>query len=159
VVRNVASMQSSPKLTRTAVIILAADQMRDVVCKLKGRAIYPKVVIALFTGMRRAEILALRWQHIDFDHKVLTVKEALEETKAGLRFKTPKSEAGAREITLPDIVVETLHAYRLQQLEQRLALGIGKLTGDMLMFGRLNGGPQSPRQLSKDWTKAAATIG
>ena len=72
--------------------------------------------VGLFTGMRRAEILGLRWTHVDFDAKMITVREAMEETKAGLRLKEPKSNAGKRDITLPDIVVDTLRDYRRQQL-------------------------------------------
>jgi len=109
--------------------------------------------------MRRGEILACRWQDFDLDRKTATVRAALEETKGALRFKTPKSEAGVREISLPDIVVETLRAYRLQQQEQRLALGLGRLTGDALVFARLDGAPQSPHALSKEWAAAAVSIG
>ena len=159
VVRNVASLQSPPRVARTEVTILDPDQIRRVVRDLKGRPIYPKVIVALFAGLRRGEILALRWRDFDPERKTLAVKSALEETAAGIEFKTPKSQAGVREITLPDIVVETLSAYRRQQLEQRLALGLGKLTGDALIFARLDGGPQSPHGLSAEWSKAAASLG
>ena len=62
-------------------------------------------------------------------------------------------------IPAPDIVVETLRDRRRQQQEQRLALGLGKLTGDTLIFARPNGAPQSPHTLSADWRKIAAKIG
>ena len=140
VIRNAASMQPPPRVPRTEVAILTAEQTRGLVRDLKDRPVYPKAVLALFAGMRLGEVLALRWQSLNLDRKTATVRAALEETKAGgLRFKTPKSEAGVREITLPDIVVETLRAYRRQQQELRLALGLGKLTGDGLVFGRLDG--------------------
>lgn len=48
---------------------------------------------------------------------------------------------------------------RRQQQEQRLALRAGKLTGDVLLFARPDGGPQSPHTLSADWRKIAARIG
>ncbi|HZZ23188.1 MAG TPA: site-specific integrase [Roseiarcus sp.] len=160
VVKNAASLQSPPRVSRTEVTILDADQIRGVVRDLKDRSVYPKAVLALFTGMRRGEILALRWQDFDPERKTLTVRAALEETKGGvIIFKTPKSQAGVREITLPDIAVETLGAYRRQQLEQRLALGLGKLTGDALIFARLDNAPQSPHALSAEWSKAATSLG
>lgn len=87
------------------------------------------------------------------------MRAALEETKdGGIVFKTPKSQAGVREITLPDVAIEALAAYRRKQLEQRLALGAGKLTSDALIFARLNGAPQSPDLLSKEWSTAAASL-
>ena len=120
--------------------------------------IYPKAVIALFTGMRRGELLALRWGSIDFERKIISVKEALEETDA-IRFKAPKSATGKRDITMPDVVLDTLRALRKQEQERRLALGLGKLTDDLLIFTRLDGSPQSPLTLSKEWRKAATSAG
>jgi integrase len=155
VVRNVASDEAPPRAEREEVTILTAQQVRDVVEELRGKPLYTKVIISLFTGMRRAEILGLRWSHIDLDAKVITVREAVEETNAGLRLKEPKSKAGKRDITLPDIVVDTLRDYRRQQLELRLALGAGKLADDVLIFARLNGSPESPRVLSKEWAALA----
>ena len=62
--------------------------------KLRGRAIYTKIVVALFTGGRRGEILALRWANVDLETKVIRIREALEETKAGVRFKSAKTKSG-----------------------------------------------------------------
>jgi integrase len=109
--------------------------------------------------MRRGEILALRWRTIDLDGKVLVVREAIEETKEGRRFKEPKSKAGTRDIALPDIVVNTLRDHRRRQIELRLALGLGKTVDDDLLFSRPDGTPSSPHALSKEWSAAAAEIG
>ena len=55
--------------------------------KLRGSRLYVPALVALFTGMRIGEVLALRWSRIDLDGKVIQVREALEPTKAGIRFK------------------------------------------------------------------------
>jgi integrase len=121
---------------------------------------FPHAVVALFTGLRRGELLALRWRHIDLDHKILMVREALEETRGhGIRFKAPKSRAGRRDITPPDIAVEALREHRKAQLELRLRLGLGKLADDDLLFSKPEGGPVAPRIFSVDWGRAAAAIG
>jgi integrase len=93
-----------------------------------------------------SEVLALRWSSIDLDTRVIRVREALEETKQyGIRFKTPKTRAGRRDISLPDIVLATLRDHRRQQLELWLQLGLGKLSDDALLFPEpLTGVPQSP---------------
>ena len=55
--------------------------------------------------MRRGELLALEWRDIDLDRGVLRVERAVEETKAGLRIKPPKTKMGRRNIGLaPDAV-------------------------------------------------------
>ena len=62
--------------------------------------IYWPVLLALTTGMRRGEILALRWKNVELDRGTLRVMESLEQTKAGMRFKAPKTDR-TRVITLP----------------------------------------------------------
>ena len=99
---------------------------------------------SLFTGLRIGEVLALRWGRVHIDGKVIQVREALEETKKhGIRFKAPKTKAGRRDITLPDLLVETLREFRKQELELPIKLGAGKLLDDALLFANLNGEPRS----------------
>jgi hypothetical protein len=87
-----------------------SDAERDglvvIVAKLRGAALYVPAMLALFTGMRLGEVLALRWSRVDLDGKTISVREALESTTAhGPRFKAPKSKACRRDIKLPEIVV------------------------------------------------------
>ena len=159
IIRNPTIGERPPKVVRDEVIILSGDEARSVVTRLAEHPIYPRAILALFTGLRRSEILALKWAHVDLDRKILRVVEALEETAAGLRFKVPKSRAGKREITLPDIVVTVLREHWKRQSEQRIKLGAGRLPADALVFSRLDGGPLRPNALSKEWSKAAASIG
>src|SRR3954465_7870079 len=84
--------------------------------------------------------------------KVIEVREALEETKAhGVRFKAPKTKAGRRDITLPDLLVETLRELRKEQLEIRIKLGAGKLQDDALLFAGIDGALPSQKRSSKAW--------
>ena len=53
------------------------------------------------TGMRRGELLGLQWGDIDLDAATLRVERAVEETKARLRLKPPKTKRGRRNISLP----------------------------------------------------------
>jgi integrase len=109
-------------------------------------------MVALFTGMRLGEALALRWSCVDLDGKVLKVREALEQTKAhGVCFKPPKSKAGRRDISLPDILVDALQKHRKAALELRMQLGVGKLPDDALLFATVDGLPLSPNAVSAAW--------
>jgi len=160
VARNVATAEQPPKAEGEEVVVLDVEQVKLLVERLLGRAMYPKAITALFTGLRRGELLALRWRHVDLESadKHITVSEAIEETKGGIRFKSPKTANGVRVVSLPDIVVEALRNHRKQQLELRLKLGLGKLTDDDLLFPKLDGSPQSPRAFSKEWADVAASI-
>jgi integrase len=68
-----------------------------------------------------------------------------------LRLKPPKTKRGRRNITLPSDTVAMLRAYRVQQLELRLALGLGNIMADTLVFSTVNGGLLRPRNLSQAW--------
>lgn len=155
--RNVAKMQSAPKVDDAEMVIV-----RDVLgltAKLVGSRVHVPAMIALFTGMRLGEVLALRWGHVDLERKVIQVREALEQTKAhGIRFKAPKSKAGRRDITLPDALITVLREYRKAQLELRLKLGTGKLPDDAMLFTDQAGSPMAPDSLSAAWGDFAADI-
>ena len=90
IARNVAATEQPPKVEREEVTILTGNQLRDLVERMKGRAMYAPAIVALFTGLRRSEVLALRWRHVDLDDKLITVRETIEETRQGLRIKPPK---------------------------------------------------------------------
>jgi integrase len=105
VVKNVAAEEGAPKVSNDEMVILTEDQLTDLPAKLTGYAIRPRAITAVYTGIRRGELLALRWKNVDLDAKVIRIRESLEETRARsmrqLRFKAPKTKQGVRDITLP----------------------------------------------------------
>ena len=116
-------------------------------------------MLALGTGMRRGELLALRWQDVDLDSGSLRVERSLEETGKGLRFKPPKSVRGRRTISLAPAVISELRTHWRAQQEQRLALGLGKSPADALVFTKCDSAPFSPDRLSGDFARATTAAG
>jgi integrase len=103
--------------------------------------------------MRRGEICALAWGAVDLEAGSVRVERSLEQTAAGLRFKLPKSRYGRRTISLPVNVVEIMREHRRQQLEQRMALGLGRPGADDLVFTHPDGGPYPPDSLSPAFSR------
>ena len=156
VVSVVTKLEAPPKAPDEEMVIV-----RDVpafIGKLKTSRLYVPAMVALFTGMRRSEVLALRWGRADLDRKVIQVRESLEPTPEGVRFKPPKTKAGRRDITLPDILVDVLRDYRRDRLELRLKLGTGRLQDADLLFTDIEG-PLTPNTLSVAWFNFAKRIG
>jgi integrase len=108
--------------------------------------------------MRRGELCGLAWGAVDLDKAVVQVERSLEQTQAGLRFKSPKTRSGRRTISLAGSTVETMRARRRRQLEQRLLLGMGKLTDEDLVFAKPDGAPYPPNDLSRDWWRATIAL-
>ncbi len=158
--RNAAAVARPAKVDAKEVEILSADQARLLLRKLKGQPLYPIVVLGLATGMRRGELLALRWRDVDLDGGRLRVEQSLEQTKiGGLRFKAPKTKHGRRGISLAASVVVELRAHWKQQQEQRLRLGLGKAPEDALVFSKWDGTPRIPTTTSTEWTRTLAQLG
>jgi integrase len=75
---------------------------------LLANALFSIVSLALATGMRRGELLGLQWGDVDLDAGTARVERSLEETKAGLRLKPPKTRRGRRNLKLPGEAVAML---------------------------------------------------
>jgi integrase len=145
-----------PKVERQEMMTLSAEEAARLLEAIKRNRVYWPVLMALSTGMRRGEILALRWKNIDLDRGVVRVVESLEQTKAGLRFKAPKTEK-ARAITLPSFTVEELRRLKRQQAEELLALGV-RQSGETLACARHDGEPMPPRSLTHEFAKVAGRV-
>jgi integrase len=96
----------------------------------------------------------LLWTDIDLDRGTLRVERSVEETKAGLRIRPPKSKRGRRNLTLPPEAIDMLREHRKRQIELRLALGQGGQPS--LVFSTIEGGHLSPDNLSRDWRRVCA---
>jgi integrase len=148
--RNVAKIEPAPKVSDEEMVIV--QDVPSLIERLRDWRLGAVAMVALFTGMRLGEVLALRWGRVELDPKVIKVREALEQTKAhGIRLKPPKSKAGRRDITLPDVLVEALREHRKAALELQMRLGAGRLPDDALLFADLDGLPLSPNAVSAAW--------
>jgi integrase len=93
-----------PKVPRRRPRIVDRDGFDALLKKSAGLAVYPVIVLAMATGMRRGELLALDWSDIDWNRATVEVSKSLEETKAGLRVKSTKS-GNTRRFSIPASVV------------------------------------------------------
>lgn len=156
---NPAASVEPPKSQRSELEILTEAEVKTVLQKLRGRSIYLLVTLGLSTGMRRGEMLALRWKDIDLEAGKIRVEHSLEQTRAGLRFKSPKTRHGLRSLSISRSVVAELKSHKKKQSEQRLALGLGKDTGTGLVFRRPDGEPMLPNSVSTEWRRLVVALG
>jgi integrase len=160
VARNVAALVDAPRIRAKEMEVLTPAEIGVVLETLRGKDLYAVAAVALATGLRRGELLALRWTDVNLEAGHLQVERALEETpRGGLVFKAPKTRHGRRQVTLPISTVALLRDHHRIQLEQRLMLGRGKEPADALVFGNLDGSPRSPHWATVAWRRAAKRAG
>jgi integrase len=160
IARNVATMVDAPRVKAHEIEVLSASEVQTVLERLRGSPLYTIASVLLATGLRRGEVLALRWQDVDLDRGALRVERALEETtRGGLQVKAPKTKRSKRTVTLPPSTVAVLREHRKDQQEQRLALGLGRLPDDAPVFSDWDGSLRSPNAVSKSWRAAMRAAG
>ncbi|MGC8536965.1 MAG: site-specific integrase [Rhizomicrobium sp.] len=150
--RNPAEAVTPPKPPPTEIAILDEDQVGVLLKAARSTRMYTPILLAITTGLRRGEVFGLRWTDIDLENGRLSVAQALEQTKAGIAFKAPKTKRSRRTVTLPSVTIEALRAHRAKQAAERLALGLGK--DDLgLVFTSPLGAPVSVRAVSKEFAR------
>jgi integrase len=140
-----------PKVERREMKTLSTEQSARLLEAIKHTRIYWPVLLALSTGMRRGEVFALRWKNGDLSGSSIRVMESLEQTKAGIRFKAPKSER-TRVITVPHFAVSELKRLKRQQAEELLMLGV-RQSAETLVCARADGEPLQPQSLTHQFTR------
>jgi integrase len=158
IVRNPADAfkKRLPKIERRTLMTLTAEQSVRLLEAIAHSRVYWPVLLALSTGMRRGEVLAVRWKNVDLERGTLRVMESLEQTKTGIRFKPPKT-GRHRVITLPAYAVEDLRRLKRQQAEELLALGV-RPTGDTLLCARADGKPHQPLSLTYEFARFVGRV-
>ena len=155
---NPASGMKPPKVNKTETYV-DESHLPLLLAATNGTRLGHPVALTALTGLRRGELLALRWnKNVDFERKRLIVSESLEQTKLfGLRFKRPKS-GRTRVIPLADAAVSILKSHKAQQNEERLQLGPA-FQDDDLVFCNLDGSPWPPDTLTKQFSAVSSGIG
>jgi integrase len=144
----IGDVQTKPKPRREDVQVLDEGEITTLLANLEGHWLYMPVVLAVSTGMRRGEIIALKWADIDLAKGTLQVSRSVEEVYGEFRFKAPKTDRSRRVIRLPDSLVEELGRHRKEQSAMRLRLGLGKDKDD-LTFTTAKGGMLHPNSVSE----------
>jgi len=146
---NPAADIKPPKIERRKVLTYSLTQTADLLQALRGCWMHVPALLAVLCGMRRGEIAALRWGSVDLDKGRLAVVQSAEQTKAGVRYKEPKS-GQVRTVALSAAVVSELRAHRTSQAENLLKLGI-RLDADGFVIAQADGSPYDPDSISKEW--------
>lgn len=161
VVRNVADAADPPKLRQAGqreMRTWSGAEVRTFLNEVRRHRIGAAYVLAATTGMRRGEVLGLRWRDVDFKAGRLAVRQTVVSVNYQVMFGSPKTTRGRRSIALDATTVAALQAHRRVQAAEREALGPGYQDND-LVFAKEDGAPLHPDYFSQLFDRTVARSG
>jgi integrase len=157
--RNTADALSPPRVQHPEMRIWGEDEITRFLRTAENTPYYVLFYLALFTGMRRCELLALRWQDVDLIMNQVYVNHGLHILRGGkVIFRSPKTAKGRRTIALPPSAVILLKEYQGKQGLERKMFGI-PLRDEDLVFSRPDGKPLLPNTVTHAWIKLVRQSG
>jgi integrase len=128
VARNVCKLVSPPRRVRYEIKPLTIEQVHSLLEAAKGHSMEALFNLALATGMRRGELMGLKWQDIDMTKGTLQVRRILSRVPSKLPGKgyvesEPKTQKSRRNIVIASFALEALKQHRVRQLEAKVKAG------------------------------------
>jgi integrase len=162
--RNVCRLVELPRQTRRETRTLTLAQVTEqLLPTLQEDRLYSAYLVLFMTGLRRGELLGLRWQDVDFNAGRLNVRQTIGRVyvakgKTQLTFSEPKTEKSRRTIPIPDACLTALKRHRAQQAQEKLSLGQG-YQDHGLVFSQFDGKPVDPHSMNLYFSQALKRAG
>jgi integrase len=133
--------------------VLNEAQLALLLKSAEGTRLVAPAYLAIVTGVRRGELVALRWVDLDAEAGTISVRRSIEQTSSGITTKTPKS-GKSRSISLAAGTLEVLRKHRIAQSAERLKAGAAYQNLD-LIFPREDGSTWEPESFGKAFSVVA----
>jgi integrase len=145
--RNPADSVKAPTASTKEMHPLSAPEARQLLeaAGEAGDRLEALYVLAVHTGMRRGELLGLKWDDVDLDGSTVRVRRTLTRKGTGYVLGEPKTKKSRRTVRLTQRAVDALRSHRRRQLEEKLAAGRYEDSG--LVFAGEGGGLINPSNL------------
>lgn len=145
--RNVAEATTLPKREKSQARALTMAEQALFLDVINTDRLAPAFLLLLTTGLRRGELLGLRWRNINLTNKVLSVEENLVITREHTTlYQPPKTERSKGQIPLNELAVETLKTHRKKMLSE------GNCSPESPVFCTEKGTPIHPRNFNRKFT-------
>lgn len=158
--RNVTEAADPPKVRQHGDQTLhtwTAPQVRQFLLGMREHRLYAAYHLAATTGMRRGEVLGLRWEDIDFAERRLAVRQTVLTVDYKIVLGTPKTARGRRSVALDPETVAALQRHRRLQAQERERLGNSTVNHD-LVFARETGAPVHPDYFSQCFDRSVKRL-
>lgn len=158
VLRNATDAADQPRKATVEMKVWRPEELRQFVeCTAEDRMAAAWHLLVT-TGMRRGELLGLRWDDIDLQERTVSIRQSRTSVNYSVHTDSPKTERGTRVISLDPETTASLRAHHRRQLEERMAWG-PKWADSGLVFVREDGSPVHPQRLSQWFAQAVRKAG
>ncbi len=152
--RNPVALTRPPKVEKQQMEAFDASQTALMLDDFRENRVFIPALLASMCGLRRGEILALRWKDIDLASATIAVRQSAEQVGTVVRYKETKS-GKSRVVALSSSVIEELKRHRLAQAEEQLKVGIRPDEASFVV-AQIDGSPLKPVSLTHEWTRLLA---
>ncbi len=151
IARNPADAVTPPRPRRKEFHALTHEEVDTLLGAVEGTERYALYVLAVTTGIRQGELLALKWGDLDLESGKLSVQRRLERRslKEGHVFADAKKGRSRRSVALSGLAIDALHSSRTRQAETRLRVGAAWTDLDLVFTNEL-GDPLAPRSATRN---------
>jgi integrase len=149
--RNAADAVKPPKVERKQLSTYDIQQTAELFESLRGNRMFIPALLAVLCGLRRGEIAALQWRHVDLDRRQISVVQSAEQTRTAVRYKRPKS-GRARTVAISETVAAELRAHRIAQAQALLSLGT-RISDESFVVAQADGSALQPNSLTHEWVR------
>ncbi len=157
--RNVCQGVKPPSPGRYEVKVPDAHAIKEILTLAEDTPYGTALRFAAYTGCRRGEVIALRWETVDLEMGVASIVETAQRLRGkGIVFQPTKSAAGKRAVALDPETVDVLRVHRGRQLLHQVEL-CGAFQDQGLVFPGPLGGPLDPSVLTRNFKKLARKAG
>lgn len=157
VARNPAALVKALPGQKPVLTTLSADDMAALLESTRDDPFHVAWLLASY-GLRRGEILALRWDAVDFDAETVTIDASRVATAGKATTGVPKTPSSVRTLPMPPDLTAALRRERTRQNEVQLQLGEMWPGSELVVVDAL-GQPPYPDTVTKAWGKALAAAG
>lgn len=138
-----------PKIKKYEAQIYDEEGIKKLIACSKGTDMEVPIMLELSLGLRRGELIALRWENVDLQNGIVRICENRVESKNGkVITKSPKSSAGNRIIPLSPSLIKMLKIHHIEFMKKQLQFGVGRNKDDYVIC-QPNGQPYKPFSFTK----------
>ncbi|MFF5391162.1 tyrosine-type recombinase/integrase [Streptomyces sp. NPDC013012] len=157
IVRNVAKLVEPPRAAVRDLSPWSLDETLDFLAAARRDPLYAAFVLAIAMGLRRGEIVGLRWNDIDLENRVLLVRQQVQRRR-GVLYNDETKGRRSRAIPLPAMCLAPLRRHRMRQKTTYEAAGTEWTTAGYV-FATRTGRPVEPRNVHRSFVRVGEAAG